>query len=200
MYGLSRQAARPRTAPTTADTSKLGRFIMRYHTFLSSFVIGVAGLIATSIWQFRQSETTRTRPGAAEGRRDRRGEQLEITRAEYPVEELGCSRRPARRQRAVAALRRAAVADPRRDHRSELAVSYALELGKDSADDMTSVLANTKAQGLRPARARVLAVVRKRSTHHAHASCAWCSPGPTSCHRRCLAELERVRHRELGIR
>ncbi|HEX3763638.1 MAG TPA: hypothetical protein VHW23_33305, partial [Kofleriaceae bacterium] len=37
---------------------------MRYHTFLSSFVIGVAGLIATSIWQFRQSETTRNQAEA----------------------------------------------------------------------------------------------------------------------------------------
>jgi len=50
--------------PSPDDTSKLGRFIMRYHTFLSSFVIGVAGLIATSIWQFRQSETTRNQAEA----------------------------------------------------------------------------------------------------------------------------------------
>src|SRR3954469_7326419 len=41
------------------ETSKLGRFIQKYHTFLSSFVIGVAGLIATSIWQYRQSEVAR---------------------------------------------------------------------------------------------------------------------------------------------
>ena len=38
-------------------SSKLGRFIQTYHGFLSSFVIGVAGLVATSIWQYRQSKT-----------------------------------------------------------------------------------------------------------------------------------------------
>jgi len=77
----------PETAPTTADTSKLGRFIMRYHTFLSSFVIGVAGLIATSIWQFRQSETTRNQAGRSRRSPDRRGEQLEDHARRYPVEE-----------------------------------------------------------------------------------------------------------------
>src|SRR5213080_4261857 len=41
------------------ETSRVGRFIMKYHTFLSSFVIGAAGLVATSIWQYRQSETAR---------------------------------------------------------------------------------------------------------------------------------------------
>src|ERR1700745_939638 len=40
------------------NTSKLGKFVIKYHTFLSSFVIGVAGLIATSIWQYRQSQIT----------------------------------------------------------------------------------------------------------------------------------------------
>src|ERR1700739_362841 len=49
---------KPEGDETTPDkeTSKLGRFIMKYHTFLSSFVIGAAGLVATSIWQYRQSE------------------------------------------------------------------------------------------------------------------------------------------------
>src|SRR5437588_12796953 len=41
------------------ETSKVGRFIMKYHTFLSSFVIGAAGLVATSIWQYRQSEVAK---------------------------------------------------------------------------------------------------------------------------------------------
>ena len=39
--------------------SKLGRFIQAYSSFLSSFVIGVAGLCATSLWQWRQSEIAR---------------------------------------------------------------------------------------------------------------------------------------------
>ena len=44
------------TAPPE-EGSRIGKFIVRYHTFLSSFVIGAAGLVATSIWQYRQSET-----------------------------------------------------------------------------------------------------------------------------------------------
>src|SRR5215471_3121625 len=39
------------------ETSRLGKFIQTYHTFLSSFVIGIAGLVATSIWQYRQADT-----------------------------------------------------------------------------------------------------------------------------------------------
>src|SRR5258708_6063532 len=39
--------------------SPVGKFIQSYHTFLSTFVIGAAGLIATSIWQYRQSEIAR---------------------------------------------------------------------------------------------------------------------------------------------
>jgi len=38
------------------NPSRLGRFIQNYSGFLSSFVIGVAGLVATSIWQFRQAQ------------------------------------------------------------------------------------------------------------------------------------------------
>ena len=39
--------------------SRLGKFIQTYHSFLSTFVIGAAGLVATSIWQYRQSEIAR---------------------------------------------------------------------------------------------------------------------------------------------
>jgi hypothetical protein len=38
------------------EVTKLGKFIQTYSAFLSSFVIGVAGLVATSIWQYRQSQ------------------------------------------------------------------------------------------------------------------------------------------------
>src|SRR5260370_13699089 len=38
------------------QATRIGKFIQTYHGFLSSFVIGAAGLIATSIWQFRQAE------------------------------------------------------------------------------------------------------------------------------------------------
>ena len=126
------------------DTSKLGRFIMRYHTFLSSFVIGVAGLIATSIWQFRQSETTRNQAVAQQKVAETAAENSwKITRADILSKNLSVlassgADTVSQRYGVLLSLTRAEIIDP------ELAVSYALELGKDSADDMTSVLANTK--------------------------------------------------------
>src|SRR5690348_7957494 len=53
------EAAQRASEQSPEDESRIGRFITKYHTFLSSFVIGAAGLIATSIWQYRQSETAR---------------------------------------------------------------------------------------------------------------------------------------------
>jgi hypothetical protein len=136
--------ADPESAPADVETSKLGRFIMRYHTFLSSFVIGVAGLIATSIWQFRQSETTRNQAEAQEKVAETAAENSwKITRADILSKNLGVlastgADTVSQRYGVLLSLTRAEIIDP------ELAVSYALELGKDSADDMSSVLANTK--------------------------------------------------------
>jgi hypothetical protein len=45
--------------PEPSEPSRVGKFIQTYHSFLSTFVIGAAGLIATSIWQYRQSEIAR---------------------------------------------------------------------------------------------------------------------------------------------
>ncbi|HMG52999.1 MAG TPA: hypothetical protein VK601_05950 [Kofleriaceae bacterium] len=125
------------------DTSKLGRFIMRYHTFLSSFVIGVAGLIATSIWQYRQSETTAHQAEAQQKVAETTAENSwKITRADILSKNLSvlASTGPdtaGQRYGVLLSLTRAEILDP------ELAVSYALELGKDNADDMTSVLVST---------------------------------------------------------
>ncbi len=125
------------------ETSKLGRFIMKYHTFLSSFVIGVAGLIATSIWQYRQSETARraaeSQQKVAETQADN---QWRIERAEILAKNLAVlsAQGPGsveQRYGVLLSLTRGNILDP------ELAVSYALELGKDNPDYMESVLANT---------------------------------------------------------
>ncbi|HEX7836631.1 MAG TPA: hypothetical protein VF469_04160 [Kofleriaceae bacterium] len=138
------EPAKPGAAAPAEDTSKLGRFIMRYHTFLSSFVIGVAGLIATSIWQFRQSETTRNQAEAQQKVAETAAENSwKITRADILSKNLTvlASSGPetvGQRYGVLLSLTRAEIIDP------ELAVSYALELGKDSADDMASVLANTR--------------------------------------------------------
>src|SRR5215813_4583192 len=49
----------PDTPEKPPEQSRVGKFIQSYHTFLSTFVIGAAGLIATSIWQYKQSEIAR---------------------------------------------------------------------------------------------------------------------------------------------
>src|SRR5882724_2106080 len=126
------------------DTSKLGRLIIKYHTFLSSFVIGVAGLIATSIWQYRQSETTRHQAEAQQKVAETAAvNSWKITRADILSKNLGVLASTghdtvSQRYGVLLSLTRAEIIDP------ELAVSYALELGKDSAEDMTSVLASTR--------------------------------------------------------
>src|SRR6185295_18555090 len=131
-------------APSADEQSKLGRFIMRYHTFLSSFVIGAAGLIATSIWQYRQSETTANQAVAQQKVAETAAENSwKITRADILSKNLSvlASSGPdtvSQRYGVLLSLTRAEIIDP------ELAVSYALELGKDNAEDMSSVLASTR--------------------------------------------------------
>jgi hypothetical protein len=138
------EPSKPTAAATVDDTSRLGRFITRYHTFLSSFVIGAAGLIATSIWQYRQSETTRNQAEAQQKVTETTAENSwKITRADILSKNLSvlASSGPdtvSQRYGVLLSLTRAEILDP------ELAVSYALELGKDNAEDMASVLASTR--------------------------------------------------------
>jgi len=124
--------------------TKLGRFIQTYSAFLSSFVIGMAGLIATSIWQYRQSEIARRQ---AESQQEIARMQAEnswrIERAEILAKNLQvlASHGPNtadQRFGVLLSLTRGNILDP------ELAVSYALELGKDNAEYMRSVLASAE--------------------------------------------------------
>jgi hypothetical protein len=128
------------------STTRVGRFIQTYSSFLSSFVIGVAGLCATSLWQWRQSEIARrqaesqTQLATIKSENDWR-----IARAEILAKNLGVlSSRGAesadQRYGVLLSLTRGAILDP------ELAVSYALELGKDNPAYMRSVLASTSAK------------------------------------------------------
>ncbi len=125
------------------DTSRLGRFIQKYHTFLSSFVIGAAGLIATSIWQYRQSETQRRQAESQQKVAETQADNSwKIERAEILAKNLQvlASTGPGtveQRYGVLLSLARGNILDP------ELAVSYALELGKDNPEYMQSVLANT---------------------------------------------------------
>ena len=125
------------------DSSKFGRFIQTYSAFLSSFVIGVAGLIATSIWQYRQSQIAvdheRSEQAAARAKAD---SDWRIARAEILGKNLDVlSKQGAgtsdQRFGVLLSLTRGNIIDP------ELAVSYALELGRDNANYMRSVLAST---------------------------------------------------------
>ncbi len=123
--------------------AQLGVFIQKYHSFLSSFVIGLAGLIATSIWQYRQSRTA-----AAESEtqlrlaREKHLNDWKIARAEILAKNLDVLATQGagsadRKFGVLLSLTRGNILDP------ELAVSYALELGKDNAYYMRSVLSST---------------------------------------------------------
>jgi hypothetical protein len=123
--------------------TKLGKFIQTYSAFLSSFVIGVAGLIATSIWQYRQSEIARRQAEAQQKVAETQANNSwRIERAEILAKnlEILSSHNPTnvdQRYGVLLSLTRGAILDP------ELAVSYALELGKDNSGYMRSVLAST---------------------------------------------------------
>ena len=123
--------------------SRIGQFITKYPTFLSSLVVGIAGVIATSIWQYRQSQTQKAQADAAQRVAETQAaNSWKIERADIlakNLETLASTGSASADQRfgVLLSLTRAEILDP------ELAVSYALELGKDNAEYMQSVLANT---------------------------------------------------------
>jgi hypothetical protein len=128
---------------STGWAGRLGQFIQTYHSFLSSFVIGVAGLVATSIWQFRQSKTAAEQARSDQAiARTKADNDWRIARAEILSKNLNVlsTQGPGsadQRFGVLLSLTRGAIIDP------ELAVSYALELGKDNASYMRAVLEAT---------------------------------------------------------
>jgi hypothetical protein len=124
----------------------LGRFITKYSAFLSSFVIGAAGLIATSIWQYKQSEIARRQAESQQKVAEAQAaNSWRIERAEILSKNLSIlsSHDPAtieQRYGVLLSLTRGDIIDP------ELAVSYALELGKENPDFMKTVLSSTAAK------------------------------------------------------
>ena len=123
--------------------SRLGHFIQTYSGFLSSFVIGVAGLVATSIWQYRQSQTAERQAFSEQAiARTKAENDWRIARAEILAKNLSVLSSQApdtadQRFGVLLSLTRGSILDP------ELAVAYALELGKVNPDYMRSVLAST---------------------------------------------------------
>jgi hypothetical protein len=124
-------------------TTKFGHFIQTYSSFLSSFVIGVAGLIATTVWQFSQAKTAEQQAIAQqEAAKVKADNDWRITRADILSKNLDVLSKQGpgtadQRFGVLLSLTRGAIIDP------ELAVSYALELGKDNASYMRSVLEST---------------------------------------------------------
>jgi hypothetical protein len=137
----SDKAPTPEAKPEAG--SRLARFFRTYHGFLSSFVIGAAGLVATSIWQYRQSQiaTEQARSEQAIARTKAEND-WRIARAEILSKNLNVlsAQGPGsadQRFGVLLSLTRGAIIDP------ELAVSYALELGKENASYMRAVLEAT---------------------------------------------------------
>jgi hypothetical protein len=132
------------TNSSDESRSRFGQFIQAYSSFLSTFVIGAAGLVATSIWQYGSPRSRRGRPSRSQKIATTQAENTwRIERAEIlakkPRGALGGRARDGRAAlRALLSLTRGNILDP------ELAVSYALELGKDNADYIGSVLGSTQ--------------------------------------------------------
>jgi hypothetical protein len=126
------------------NPSRLGRFIQNYSGFLSSFVIGVAGLVATSIWQFRQAQNAERQQASEQAiARTKADNDWRIARAEIlgknlSVLSLQGPQTADQRFGVLLSLSRGNILDP------ELAVSYALELGRDNPTYMRVVLAGTE--------------------------------------------------------
>lgn len=125
------------------EPSRLGKFIQTYHSFLSSFVISAAGLIATSIWQYRAAENASQQAKAQQElaqvqfKNSWQIERAEILSKNLQVLASSGENTVEQRYGVLLSLTRGNILDP------EIAVSYALELGKDNPDYMQSVLSNT---------------------------------------------------------
>jgi hypothetical protein len=123
--------------------SRMGRFIQKYSSFLSSFVIGVAGLVATSIWQYRQSQISAQQAKSEQEIAKTKAENdWRIARAEILSKNLNIlsGQGPGSADQkfgVLLSLTRGSIIDP------ELAVSYAMELGKDNPTYMRTVLEAT---------------------------------------------------------
>src|SRR5215468_221711 len=126
-----------------SQSTRIGKFIQTYHGFLSSFVIGAAGLIATSIWQFRQAEiaqrqaTAQQKVAETQAENNWKIEKAKILAQNLQTLSMQRGGNVEQRYGVLLSLTRGNILDP------ELAVSYALELGKDNAEYMRSVLSNT---------------------------------------------------------
>ncbi len=131
----------PEKKPALPET-KLSAFLTRYATLLSSTVLGIAGLSATSIWQCRQSSVSEQQAraqqqvAATQADNSWKIERADILSKNIAVLSATGPETAEQRYGVLLSLTRGNLLDP------ELAESYALELGKDNAENMASVLGN----------------------------------------------------------
>lgn len=139
----------PAKSPTPYTPPKPGRKGLVKVTsentqFLSSVVIGGAGLIATSLYQWNNSKLAQRQAEWQQKREEEKSNnEWRIERAKILAQNLQTltSRggdTAEQRYGVLLSLTRGKIIE------RDLAVSYALELGKDNADDMRSVLANVE--------------------------------------------------------
>lgn len=117
--------------------------LLRNPQLISSILLGIAGLIATSIWQYRSQQTQKQQAAAAQKVAETQAanawkiERTDILAKNLETLAQSGSANADQRYGVLLSLTRAEIID------LELAVSYALELGRDNPDYMVSVLANT---------------------------------------------------------
>lgn len=128
--------------PAAPERRSIGKMMHENTQFLSSVVIGGAGLIATSLYQWNNSKLAQQQ---ADWQRQREEEKSNndwrIERAKILAQNLQTltargSETAEQRYGVLLSLTRGKIIE------RDLAVSYALELGKDSHEDMRSVLSN----------------------------------------------------------
>lgn len=144
-------AATPSSPPATAapaaprshrQRSALARFVSENTNVVSSFVIGIAGLAVTTTYQCNQGELQK-RQAEAQMRiaREQADNSWRIERAKILSENLKTLTARGgdtveQRYGVLLSLLRGSILEP------DVAVSYALELGRDNPDYMRSVLTN----------------------------------------------------------
>jgi hypothetical protein len=126
--------------PPQHPTHKLGAFIEKYSTFLSSFVLGLAGLVGTALYQSQQTKIAQKQADAQIAVSQNQAiTQWKIARAEILSKNLQVliDKKPEtidQRYGVLLSLTREDVLDP------ELAMSYAFDLA--NADYIKSVILN----------------------------------------------------------
>lgn len=136
----------PTPNPTSAAANKprnpVARFVSENTNVVSSFVIGIAGLAVTSIYQCNQGELQRRQAEAQmKIARQQADNSWRIERAKILSENLKTltargGETVEQRYGVLLSLLRGSILEP------DVAVSYALELGRDNPEYMRSVLAN----------------------------------------------------------